>query len=229
MKSWQASIPGILLMLLGAVSGAAETVVPAAPTKLQAMALRSDTIFLVWEDNSNDEFGFLIEESINGGPFVMIGTTGANTIGVPIGLLAPATTYSFRVRASNEAGDSAYSNEASATTRASDGPCTPSDIEICLNNDRFRIQALYQTSGDLAGEAHAVKLTSDSGSLWFFNEANVEAVINNRYWVFAGGLTNVRVLLAVVDTQRGTFKVYLSVLNRSFVPIQDTAAFNSCP
>ncbi len=70
-----------------------------------------------------------------------------------------------------------------------------------------------------------------------FSETNVEAVVkvldgcalNNRYWIFAAGLTNVRVVLAVDDTQRGTFKVYVSPLNLAFPPIQDTSALRSCP
>jgi len=255
MKSWQTTILGLTLMLLVAASGAAQTidpvlvdsqdqvitgqatVAPAAPSRLQALAIRTDSIFLVWQDNSNNESAFRIEVSTGGGGFTEVGTTPANTLGVFVNGLAPGTTYTFRVRASNDVGNSAYSNQASATTRTSDAPCSQSATEICLNNNRFRVQALYQTSGASSGQAHAVKLTTDSGYLWFFNDANIEVVVkvlnacgvNNRYWVFAGGLTNVRVVLAVTDTQLQTTRVYMNPLNVAFQPIQDTAGFTSCP
>jgi hypothetical protein len=232
MQSWRASLLGITLLLIGAASAVAQ---PAAPTKLQVLALQTDQIFLIWQDNSNNETNFRIEES-TGGSFTEIGTTPANTTAVFVNGLNPATAYSFRVRASNGAGNSAYSNVAAVTTRASDGPCSPTATEICLNNDRFRVQALYQTA-DQGGQAHTVKLTADSGYLWFFSETNIEAVVkvlngcgvNNRYWVFAAGLTNVRVVLSVTDTQLGTSKVYVNPLNTAFPPIQDTSALASCP
>jgi hypothetical protein len=233
MQSWRAPLLGITLLLIGAASAVAQ---PAAPTKLQALALQTDRIFLIWQDNSNNETNFRIESG-TGGSFTEIGTTPANTNAVFVNGLNPATAYSFRVRASNGAGNSAYSNVVTVTTRASNGPCSPTATEICLNNDRFRVQALYQTAGDQSGQAHAVKLTADSGYLWFFDVNNIEAVVkvlngcgfNNRYWVFAAGLTNVRVVLAVTDTQLGTSRVYVNPLNAPFLPIQDTSALASCP
>jgi hypothetical protein len=82
-----------------------------------------------------------------------------------------------------------------------------------------------------------VKLTSDSGYLWFFGSANIEAVVkvldgcgtNNRYWVFAGGLTNVRVVLKVTDTMTGLIKKYVNPQGTAFQPIQDVSAFATCP
>ena len=53
--------------------------------------------------------------------------------------------------------------------------------------------------------------TSDTGQFWFFSSQNVEMVVkvlngcgfNQRYWVFAGGLTNVQVTLTVTDMANG--------------------------
>jgi hypothetical protein len=50
-----------------------------------------------------------------------------------------------------------------------------------------------------------------------------------RYWVFAGGLTNVEVTLSILDTQTGAERAYQTPLGRPFAPIQDTAAFVTCP
>ena len=53
--------------------------------------------------------------------------------------------------------------------------------------------------------------------------------LNQRYWVFAGGLTNVKVTLTVTDMSNNTVKVYTNPINTPFQPIQDTAAFATCP
>jgi hypothetical protein len=51
----------------------------------------------------------------------------------------------------------------------------------------------------------------------------------SRYWVFAGGLTNVNVTVTVTDTQTGAVRTYSNPLNTAFQPIQDTGAFSTCP
>jgi len=115
--------------------------------------------------------------------------------------------------------------------------CQPGPDTLCLNGGRFKVEATWTTSAGTDGVGHAVPLTADTGYLWFFNAANVEVVIkvldgcglNNRYWVFAAGLTNVRVELTVTDTQSGASKVYVNPANTKFVAIQDTGAFATCP
>jgi hypothetical protein len=93
------------------------TSTPAAPSNLTATAVSSSEIDLSWTDNSNNETKFKIERSTDAGvTFTQIGTTGANvTTYRDIGL-TPLTAYSYRVRASNSAGDSSYSNTATAIT-----------------------------------------------------------------------------------------------------------------
>jgi hypothetical protein len=53
--------------------------------------------------------------------------------------------------------------------------------------------------------------------------------LNGRWWVFAGGLTNVGVTLTVTDTQTGEFRTYTSPIGVPFAPLQDTTAFANCP
>jgi len=53
--------------------------------------------------------------------------------------------------------------------------------------------------------------------------------INNNYWVFAGGLTNVHVTMTVTDMSNAAVKTYVNSLNTPFAPIQDTIAFATCP
>jgi pectate lyase len=89
---------------------------PAAPTALSAVAGKRK-ITLSWSDNSSNESGFKIERSTDGIVFTQIATTGANTATYTNGSLTTGTTYHYRVRAYNSAGDSAYSNVASATSK----------------------------------------------------------------------------------------------------------------
>jgi hypothetical protein len=117
------------------------------------------------------------------------------------------------------------------------GPCTPSDTAMCLNNNRYRVDATFRTASAPAAAAHVFKLTADTGYFWFFDSTNVEVVVkvlngcgvNSRYWVFAAGLTNVEVRLTVTDTLTGASKTYTNPLNQPFPPLQDTSAFATCP
>ena len=108
---------------------------------------------------------------------------------------------------------------------------------LCLNGGRFLVRADWTDATGNTGHATAVALTADTGYFWFFSASNIEVVVkalngcafNSSYWVFAGGLTNVDVLLTVADTQNGTVKTYRNPINTAFAPIQDTAAFATCP
>jgi hypothetical protein len=116
-------------------------------------------------------------------------------------------------------------------------PCVASDRSLCLNGGRFEVQADWTAPNGQTGTGHAVALTADTGYFWFFAASNVEVVVkvlagcatNNRYWVFAGGLTNVRVRLAVRDSRTGTQKQYTNPQGTAFRPVQDIAAFATCP
>jgi len=215
------------------------TAAPNAPTGLQAQAVQSTEVVLLWNDKSNNEAQFDIEGRLaSSSTFTSLGSVGPNVIAVFVSGLTPGTAYVFRVRATNATGSSAYSNEASATTLSSDSPCAPTGDSMCLNAGRFRVKASFLTPQGQSGDAQTVKLTDDSGYLWFFSSTNIEAVIKvlnactpsfNHYWVFAGGLTNVRVLLTVTDTDHLVTKAYINPQGFAFQPIQDTAAFATCP
>ena len=87
---------------------------PAAPTALSALAGKRK-ITLSWTDNSNDETGFKVERSTDGVTFTQIATTTSATY--TDGNLTTGRTYHYRVRAYNGAGDSLYSNTATATSK----------------------------------------------------------------------------------------------------------------
>jgi hypothetical protein len=90
---------------------------PNAPGNLSAsaVALSSSQIALTWTDNSSNETGFRLERSaggINWSEFAVVGNvTGFTDTG-----LTGSTTYQYRARAYNSAGNSSYSNIGTATT-----------------------------------------------------------------------------------------------------------------
>ena len=51
----------------------------------------------------------------------------------------------------------------------------------------------------------------------------------NRFWVFAAGLSDVEVTVRVTDTVSSEVQEYFNPLGTAFRPIQDTAAFDTCP
>ena len=72
-------------------------------------------INLTWNDNSNNETGFRIERKTGTtGTFAQIATTAANVAFYADTTVVTGTTYCYRVRANNGAGNSAYTNEACA-------------------------------------------------------------------------------------------------------------------
>jgi Fibronectin type III domain len=94
---------------------------PNAPGALAAQAASSSAINLSWQDNSTNEDSFRVEQLVNGA-YQEIKSLAAGTTTTQVTGLAAATSYSFRVRAANAGGYSAYSNTASATTQAPPAP-----------------------------------------------------------------------------------------------------------
>jgi hypothetical protein len=116
------------------------------------------------------------------------------------------------------------------------GPCIANATRLCVAANRFEVTANWKTPDGHTGAGQAVSLTADTGYFWFFSDSNVEVVlkvldacrVNHRFWVFAGGLTNVQVDLFVRDTTTGIVKTYHNPQSAAFRPIQDAAAFNGC-
>src|SRR5207249_4055499 len=97
----------------------------AAPTNLVATTVSASEIDLTWTDNSDNEDGFRIEQCVGAGcNFTEIATVGANITTYRTGVV-PNFSYSYRVRAYNVVGPSAYSNTATATTRP---PAAPTNL-----------------------------------------------------------------------------------------------------
>jgi hypothetical protein len=116
--------------------------------------------------------------------------------------------------------------------------CTPSEKFLCLDNGRFRVAATWAKSDGSLSVANAVPLgaSSTAGYLWFFSSEAPELTVkivegcafNGAVWFFAGGLTDVGVVITVTDYAAPlgpVSKIYLSPPGSPFAPIQDTRAF----
>jgi hypothetical protein len=117
--------------------------------------------------------------------------------------------------------------------------CTPDEHTLCLDQGRFAVTAAFHlTPSGPDTEAHAVPVTDQTGDFWFFDPANIELIVKvlngcsppfNTFWVFAAGLTNVGVVITVVDLRSQTTQRYTNEVGTPFLPIQDTNAFATCP
>jgi hypothetical protein len=124
---------------------------PAAPSSLKATAISSAHIDLTWTDNSNDEAGFKIEIKFEGsGVFTQIATVGANVTSYSSMGLQTNTEYFYRVRAYSAGGNSAYSNEAGATTLP-DIPAAPTNLTATTESNNQINLAWTDNSSDETG------------------------------------------------------------------------------
>lgn len=87
-----------------------------APLALKQDSATQNTIYFSWLDYSEQEQGFVVERKVDG-VFVEIGTTSVNENYFELGGLAPEEKDTFRVKAFNVNGPSAYSNELIAKTK----------------------------------------------------------------------------------------------------------------
>jgi probable HAF family extracellular repeat protein len=92
---------------------------PSAPTGLSARVVSSARIDLSWTDASSNETGFGIFRRVGSGDWVRIAVGFPNASSFSDNGVGLNTTYAYRIRAFNNYGVSAWTNEATATTPAS--------------------------------------------------------------------------------------------------------------
>ena len=106
---------------------------PIAPSGLTTSVASSSQINLSWTDNSTNETGFSIERRTGSDAYSQIAQVGANTRTFSNVNLSGGTEYTYRVVAFNGAGNSSYSNEATATTLSAP-PSAPSNLRATVNS-----------------------------------------------------------------------------------------------
>jgi len=205
--------------------------IPAAPTSLLATATSSSVIRLTWTDNSNDENEFRVEQKV-AESFVDIGAASANSTQINVSGFSAGQTGTFRIRARNASGNSAYSNEAAATTPG--GACTPNSTTACMLNNRFRVTMRFRNGFDdnnVDTDANVKSVTGFSNpnfetAFFYFNsESNIEMMVKildqgnvngtgqPTIAVLFGSATPLRAELTIVDTLRGPTRTYSSTFN----------------
>lgn len=104
---------------------AAPTSPPSPPSNLAVTASAATIATLSWSDNSNNESYFKIEKSTNNGTtFTLVATASADSRSYSDINQAPQSSAIYRVRASNSAGDSNPTANATVTLPASGNTAT---------------------------------------------------------------------------------------------------------
>jgi len=162
LNRWQATgLDTIQTTSLPVILGA-----PVAPSNLSATVASSSQINLSWTDNSSNETGFKIDRATND-----TFTAGLTTVTIAANLttytstgLAGNTTYYYRVRASNAAGDSAISNTASAKT-LSNAPTNLalSNTGVAENQAIGTAVGTFATTDPDAGDSFTYALVTGAG------------------------------------------------------------------
>lgn len=89
---------------------------PSGPSGLLVVSAPSGQVDVSWTDTSSDETSFRVERGVGAGAFIEIAGLAADVTSHSDGTVFPATTYSYRVRASNSGGDSPYSAISTVST-----------------------------------------------------------------------------------------------------------------
>jgi PKD repeat protein len=156
----------------------------------------------------------------------------------PSHTFASAGSYAVKLYAGNFNGTGTATKTVAVAAGGGPSVCTPNTTTLCLNASRFQVTADWEKKDGTQGHGTAISLTSDTGYFWFFNSSNIEVVTKvlafctnpfNAYWIFAAGLTDVKVTLTYTDTKNGTVVPKQNPQGTAFVAIQDTAAFKTCP
>jgi subtilisin family serine protease len=177
---------------------------PTAPSNLISAGASSSQINLSWSDNSSNEDGFRIERcnlpaasclDVN---FTQITQTVANVTSFNDTGLVPQTKYTYRLRAFNSAGTSAYSNLSEATTQAVP-PTAPSNLisagasssQINLswsdnssNEDGFRIERCNLPAASCL-DANFAQITQTAANVTSFNDTGLQPQTTHTYRVRA--------------------------------------------
>lgn len=164
--------------------------VPNPPVSLVAVLATSTRIDLSWTDQSSDETGFSLERSVNGGGFTQRAVLAANITSYQDSGLSSNTTYQYRVRAFNVAGNSTYSNTAQATTPGLSAPLPPSGLRaVPVSPNRVDLQwddnagneATFQLERSTAGSGGPFTLiATTSADRVTYTDASVAQTTN--YW-----------------------------------------------
>jgi hypothetical protein len=167
---------------------------PDAPSGLTATALSYKRIGLSWTDNSGGTGSFEIERApdVAGAPgtYALIGTAAAGVVTYTDNWRSPSTAYWYRVRATNVAGTSGYSNAATATTTAYAPVHTTPPVRLGMWMGKAELDT-RPTSG-----ADYTELLNTANAAWPATIQIHEQNSNANIYCLAGALTFARLKAA---------------------------------
>jgi hypothetical protein len=159
---------------------------------------------LTWTDNSTNETGFRIERApgLNATTgFAQIAEVGANVTTYVDAGLPNSTSYSYRLRAYNAAGNSGYSNTASGTTPANTPPTITAIADISISKNT-NTGAIAFTIGDVSTPIGSLTLSATSNNTTLVPVANI---------AFGGSGANRTVTVTPVTNQIGSATITVIV------------------
>ncbi len=185
---------------------------PAAPTTLVARATGQTTIALTWLDVATNESGYEVERSLDGTTFTPLAQVGANANSYTASGLTAATSYWFRVRATNATGPSAYSNVATIKSLPNP-PLAPSDL-LAIPATQTSVQLNWK---DNSANETGFEVERSSDSLNFTAVATVPA---GSIQAQVTGLTaNTRYYFRVRAVNEGGNSAYTATVGTTTLPI----------
>jgi hypothetical protein len=117
--------------------------------------------------------------------------------------------------------------------------CTDDADTACLQDGRFKVEVTWETAQPASGTGKVMSFggmraqNNESVFLWFFSTTNLEiglkilnaCGLNDRYWVFISGLTDVGWHVTITDTETGlVVKEYENTLGSLTQTTADTDA-----
>jgi len=91
---------------------------PPVPYNVLANSVSESEIAIRWEEDADNEYGFIVERSADGATWTVAGMAAPNTTNYVDGSLGSSESYLYRVRATNHVGQTRFSNLAGARTMA---------------------------------------------------------------------------------------------------------------
>jgi len=135
---------------------------PGAPGNLSASAVAYNQINLIWQDNSSNELGFIIQRKKEGGAFAEIARAGINATSYQDKSVSGSTTYYYRVKAYNGNGDSSWINSGAVTTPPTPPgvpPAPPSNLHAVGNC--WDVQLTWEDNSDNENGFYIYRKTGD--------------------------------------------------------------------
>ncbi len=148
---------------------------PTPPSDLSAELFPNGKVTLTFQDNASNETGFVVEQSLNGGPWTVVKNIKANrgvgTITCTLTGLKPGNDYDFRVKAVNKsdgniASPAAMLNYSVDVDSKITGKPVINVLEYIIDKDYYD-GVLIEWSGPSGGEVRSYSiLRSTKGGPW---------------------------------------------------------------